>query len=195
MTRRIENLWDSVRGLLLTQYEESENLKAFIRVFVEALQGIEDSSDRLRNFADLDIADGRWLDLIGGIKNVNREPGESDDAFKGRLSIELGGTRAGTSAGVVDTAARLSGDPSPAYLDEAPGVFFVYTPNGKQIKRDNVQKLAPAGVIGLPGAAICTAKRKVLTDALGRIILAVGNDDWATRRITDEHENSFEIMI
>lgn len=177
MTRRIENLWDSVRGLLLTQYEESENLKAFIRVFVEALQGIEDSSDRLLNFADLDIADGRWLDLIGGIKNVNREPGESDDAFKGRLSIELGGTRAGTSAGVVDTAARLSGDPSPAYLDEAPGVFFVYTPNGQQIKRENVQRLAPAGVIGLPGAAIKMGDGSLLGDSMKNVILIEADDE------------------
>lgn len=48
---------------------------------------------------------------------------------------------------------------------------------GSQLSRAQVRKLSPAGVLGLPGAAIRFADGSFLGDTNGKIILAVADDD------------------
>lgn len=54
---------------------------------------------------------------------------------------------------------------------------------GNQLSRAQVRKLAPAGVLGLPGAAIRFADGSFLGDTNGKIILAVADDDTSDKYV------------
>ena len=150
-----KTLWESVRELVLEQYRGSPNLLGLIRAVVEeCAQPIEDSATALQDVLNVDSASGEWLDIIGKMVGVKRNDGESDDDFRKRVIVNSMENDAGTPNNVIDVAKELSGDPAPQYLDEVPATFFVYTPNGKALTLSQVDKLAPAGVLGLPGAAI-----------------------------------------
>lgn len=184
-----KTLWESVRELVLEQYRRSPNLLGLIRAVVEeCAQPIEDYAIALQDVLNVDTASGEWLDIIGKMVGVKRKDGESDEDFRKRVieySIE---NDAGTPNNVIDVAKVLSGDPAPQYMDEAPATFFVYDgprPDGEggweqgshQLSRAQVRKLAPAGVLGLPGAAIRFADGSFMGDAEGRIFLAVADDN------------------
>ena len=175
-----KTLWESVRELVLEQYRRSPNLLGLIRAVVEeCAQPIEDYAIALQDVLNVDTASGEWLDIIGKMVGVKRKDGESDEDFRKRVieySIE---NDAGTPNNVIDVAKVLSGDPAPQYLDEVPATFFVYTPNGKALTLSQVDKLAPAGVLGLPGAAIRLGNGRLLQNAGGKKFLAVvPNAEW-----------------
>ena len=149
-------LFESVKGLVIEQYRESGNLLSVLESAIESLQPSEDSAERTSDAFDINAAEGAWLDIIGKIKNIVRKHGESDVEFRERLLELLKSDNAGTPDNIIANAADISGDPMPQYMDESPATFFVYTPDGLQIPRRRLQKLAPAGVLALPGAWIKT---------------------------------------
>lgn len=183
-----KTLWESVRELVLEQYRRSPNLLGLIRAVVEeCAQPIEDYAIALQDVLNVDTASGEWLDIIGKMVGVKRKDGESDEDFRKRVieySIE---NDAGTPNNVIDVAKVLSGDPAPQYLDEVPATFFVYTPNGKALTLSQVDKLAPAGVLGLPGAAIRLGNGGLLQNAGGKKFLAVvPNAEWTLEALLIE---------
>ena len=183
-----KTLWESVRELVLEQYRRSPNLLGLIRAVVEeCAQPIEDYAIALQDVLNVDTASGEWLDIIGKMVGVKRKDGESDEDFRKRVieySIE---NDAGTPNNVIDVAKVLSGDPEPQYLDEVPATFFVYTPNGKALTLSQVDKLAPAGVLGLPGAAIRLGNGGLLQNAGGKKFLAVvPNAEWTLEALLIE---------
>ena len=175
-----KTLWESVRELVLEQYRGSPNLLGLIRAVVEeCAQPIEDSATALQDVLNVDSAIGEWLDIIGKMVGVKRNDGESDDDFRKRVIVNSMENDAGTPNNVIDVAKELSGDPAPQYLDEVPATFFVYTPNGKALTLSQVDKLAPAGVLGLPGAAIRLGNGGFLQNAGGKKFLSViPNAEW-----------------
>ena len=183
-----KTLWESVRELVLEQYRRSPNLLGLIRAVVEeCAQPIEDYATALQDVLNVDTASGEWLDIIGKMVGVKRKDGESDEDFRKRVieySIE---NDAGTPNNVIDVAKVLSGDPAPQYLDEVPATFFVYTPYGKALTLSQVDKLAPAGVLGLPGAAIRLGNGGLLQNAGGKKFLAVvPNAEWTLEALLIE---------
>ena len=52
-----------------------------------------------------------------------------------------------------------------------------------------VRKMAPAGVLGLPGAALLDAQGNYITDAAGRMILAVADDSTIERDVLLANNN------
>lgn len=175
----IENIWQHLQRLVITQYRESRNLLGLIEKVTACFQDIEDSSYRLASFADIETADGEWLDLIGKFRNIPREPGESDETYRARLMVGFRQSTAGTPQNIIQNVADLSKDRSPQYLDETDCVFFVYTPKGKQLRRKTVAALAPAGVLGLPGASFRTVSGKALATVAEphKLILTVALDE------------------
>jgi len=175
-----KTLWESVRELVLEQYRGSPNLLGLIRAVVEeCAQPIEDSATALQDVLNVDTASGEWLDIIGKMVGVKRNDGESDDDFRKRVIVNSMENDAGTPNNVIDVAKELSGDPAPQYLDEVPATFFVYTPNGKALTLSQVDKLAPAGVLGIPGAAIRLGNGGFLQNAGGKKFLSViPNAEW-----------------
>jgi hypothetical protein len=148
-------------------------------VVEECAQPIEDYATALQDFLNVDTASGEWLDIIGKMVGVKRNDGESDDDFRKRVIVFSMENDAGTPNNVIDVAKELSGDPAPQYLDEVPATFFVYTPNGKALTLSQVDKLAPAGVLGLPGAAIRLGNGGFLQNAGGKKFLSViPNAEW-----------------
>ena len=221
---KVTDHWlETVSDFILEQYRGAENWKAILKAVIDK---IEDNVWKLASILDFktrvkeELPSGELLDFIAGIVNIKRNIGESDAAFYERFIIELGRNNAGTPDSVIYSAAQLSGDPHPQYMDEAPATFFVYngprpvglrgepvlTENGQeilteggdtietepvptweqgghQLSRSQVRKLAPAGVLGLPGAALQDAEGNYIVDAEGKLILLVADDENIEREV------------
>lgn len=188
-----KTLWDEVKELVLEQYKSSPNLKGLIQSVVEeCAQPIDDAAFSIQDFFDISKASGGWLDILGKYVSLERNPGESDDPFRERIVIEASKNTAGTPDNAIYVAKMMSGDSNPQYMDEAPATFFVYTgprtdgnggieQGGSQLTRSQVKGMAPAGVLGLPGAAInanagSAGNESFLADYDGKIFLMAADD-------------------
>lgn len=194
----------TVKPRILEQYKESGRWQACLEAVVRKLQAVEDSAFGISKAIDFktETPTGAKLDWVAGLINVKRFSGESDEAFFLRFESMCGANTAGTPNNVIYNTAVLSGDPRPQYFDEADATFFVYTgarpvePNsetwedgGRQLSRAQVHKMAPAGVLGLPGAALLDAQGNYITDAAGRLLLAVADDSTIERDVLLANNN------
>lgn len=176
------DLFEKAWELALDQYQSSPKLKALIQAMVKNGQPFEDAIDRFTRWANIDEAEGEWLDILGSLRNFPREAGESDSDYRQRLKSDILVDNSGTPDNVIDNARELSGDEKPQYMDEdnpddpLDVAFFVYTPNGRQILQAKVRKLAPAGVLGIAGAAIGQGDGSLLADADGKLFLMAAED-------------------
>lgn len=185
-------LWATVKELLLEQYRRDNtanvsgtlpddtvnSFQGLLKTLVDGLlQPLDDAALDLQGMADIGRANGGLLDSLGKIAGLIREPGESDASFRSRIVEVLGSNDAGTPDRILKIAKTLSGDAFPQLLEEVAATYFVYTPNGMQLSRSKVKSVSPAGVLGLPGAAVKTGDGTLLADANGKIILMVADDD------------------
>ena len=172
------NLWDTVKELVLEQYKGSQKFLAMLQAVIEeSVQPLDGCAVELADAFDIDKAEGVLLNIIGKLVGTEREYGETDEDFRARIIKLSKENRAGTPDNVIENVSSLSNDPAPHYMDEAPATFIVYTPNGRQLKRATVKKMAPAGVLGLPGAAIRLGNGKYLRSVGGKRILCVAQDE------------------
>lgn len=176
------DLFEKAWELALDQYQSSPKLKALIQAMVKNGQPFEDAIDRFTRWANIDEAEGEWLNILGSLRNFQREAGESDSDYRQRLKSDILVDNSGTPDNVIDNARELSGDEKPQYMDEdnpddpLDVAFLVYTPNGRQILQAKVRKLAPAGVLGIAGAAIGQGDGSLLADADGKLFLMAAED-------------------
>lgn len=176
------NLWDTVKELVLEQYKGSPKFLAMLQAVIEeSVQPLDSCAVELADALDVYKAEGALLDVIGKLVCTEREYGETDEDFRARIIGLANENRAGTPDKVIENVAALSNDPSPQYMDEAPATFIVYTPNGRQLTRQQVKKMAPAGVLGLPGAAInanagSSGNESFMADYEGKIFLMAADD-------------------
>lgn len=191
----------TVKPRILEQYKESGRWQACLEAVVRKLQKVEDTAFSISKAIDFksETPTGEKLDWLAGLINVKRLSGESDQSFFLRFVSMCGANTAGTPNNVIYNAALLSGDTAPQYMDEAPATFFVYTGQRKdssqteapytaeggahQLTRAQVRKLAPAGVLCLPGAAIRFADGSLMGDAEGRLMLMVADDSTVEREV------------
>ena len=169
-------LWREAKELILSQYKDGEKLCGMIEIFISILQPLEKASIALQHLLDIRNARGEWLDFIASILRIERNIGESDEDFLERIILIAGSRDAATGNNIIVNVEILSGDSSPQMLEDADCTFIVYTPQGKQLARDKVKKLAGSGILGLPGAAITLADGSFLGTTDGKRILAVAND-------------------
>lgn len=201
--QHIENHWNStVVPSILEQYKDSEKWQAMLKAVIDQMQIAEDAAAEFMTVLDFnsETPTGYRLDFIAGLVNVTRMAGETDEMFFTRFVTSLGYRRAGTPDFVINSAKFLSQDPHPQYMDEAPATFFVYDgpvyehrgdgddvlvkePGVKQLSRAQVRKLAPAGVLGLPGAAIQLADGTLLCTEDHKLILVVADDAKIEREV------------
>lgn len=192
----------TVKPRILEQYKESGRWQACLEAVVRKLQAVEDSAFSISKAIDFktETPTGAKLDWVAGLINVKRFSGESDEAFFLRFESMCGANTAGTPNNVIYNAAILSGDPRPQYIDEADCTFFVYTGHrpiigtdeweqgGRQLSRSQVKKLAPAGVLGLPAAAIRLDGGKLLgtyaeNDNERKLIVVPASDRTISREV------------
>ena len=192
----------TVKPRILEQYKESERWQACLEAVVRKLQAVEDTAFSISKAIDFksETPTGDKLDWVAGLINVKRLSGESDESFFQRFESMCGANTSGTPDNVIYNAAILSGDPHPQYMDEAPATFIVYDgavyehrgenddvlikePGVKQLTHAQVRKLAPAGVLGLPGAALQDAEGNYIVDADGKLILLVSDDENIEREV------------
>lgn len=214
------NLWDNVKELVLEQYKSSPKLKGLIQSVVdECAQPLEDGAFMLQNFFNIQEATGSWLDLLGKLVGLERKAGEFDGSYRERILTEASTETAGTPDNVLFNVAMLSGDSKPQFIDEATATFFVYTgprnynavkdgesfdygeegiapieDGADQVYAASVKKLAPAGVLGLVGAAIQFADGSLLGDAQGRLLLMVADDSTVERKMVLADDNNVPLF-
>lgn len=206
---RITDHWlETVSDYILEQFRGASNWQAILKSVIDEYTDLEDEIWKLAYILDFkcrvkeERPSGVLLDFVAGLVNVTRHVGEDDNAFYDRFILELGRNNAGTPDGVIYPAALMSGDSEPQYMDEADATFFVYdgpcyrwvdgawtwTEGGNQLTRAQVKKLAPAGVLGLPGAAIDTGDGILLgtyaeNEEDRKILLVVANDSNVEREV------------
>ena len=194
----------TVEPRILEQYKESARWQSCLKAVIGQLQVTEDAGIELASILDFktETPTGSRLDWLAGLVNLKRNPEESDESFFARFVAYLDIKTAGTPDNVIYNSAILAGDSEPQYMDEAPATFFVYdgpcfrwvdghwtwTEGGRQLTRAQVKKLAPAGVLGLPGAAIDTGDGILLgtwaeNEEDRKIILTVANDANVEREV------------
>lgn len=204
---KVTDHWtETVSDYILEQYKGASNWKAILKSVIDEFSDIEGEIWKLAPILDFkcriksETPTGALLDFCAAIVNVKRSPGESDASLYERFVRAVSQDDAGTPDNVVYNAALLSGDTAPQYMDEAPATFIVYdgpvyerhepdTEGGepydelikpaaqRQLLRREVKKLAPCGVLGLPGAAIKLSDGRLLcTSDHKKLILAVAND-------------------
>jgi hypothetical protein len=76
------------RAQLLEQFQNSEDLKALLSVFVDQVQDLENATQPIIDARDIDTMTGDRLDGLGEIVNVSRG-GTSDTAYRLRIRAEL----------------------------------------------------------------------------------------------------------
>lgn len=194
----ISNLWETVViPSVLEQYKESSKWLAVLKSVIDKFQYIEDAVAELPSLLDFSsIPSGLQLDWLAGLINVTRIFGETDNAFYQRFVAECSLRNAGTPNNVIYNVSVVTGDNVPQFLDEAPATFFIYdgyryddgiwTAGGNQAYKKQVQKTAPAGVLGLVGAGVALADGTLLgsysdTETDRKIILAVASDENVER--------------
>lgn len=198
--RQIEDHWqETVVPSILEQYKNSAKWQSLLKSVIDQMQICEDAAIELSQMLDLsgDAPTGYKLDWLAGLVNVKRMAGESDADFFDRFMSILGNSKAGTPDEVIRTTRLLSGDTRPRYMDEAPATFMIYTgprpkepgsdeleQGGRQLMRQQVKKMAPAGVLGLPGAALRLADGSLLGTTDKKLILAVAPDTTEPFTIT-----------
>lgn len=79
--------------------------------------------------------------------------------------------------------------PSTTAYSADPQPSTTWEEGGRQLSRAQVRKMAPAGVLGLPGAALLDAQGNYITDAQGRLILAVADDSTIERDVLLANNN------
>lgn len=203
--QHVESHWNStVIPSILEQYKDSEKWQSFLKAVIDELQIGEDAANELSTMIDFrsETPTGYKLDWMAGLVNVTRMSGESDTSLFTRFVLSLGNRNSGTPDFVIMSAAILSGDSEPKYMDEAPATFLVYdgpayrtvngvkqwTQGGHQLTRMQVRKTAPAGVLGLPCCAIGLDDGTVLgtydeNEEDRQIILVAADDSTVEREV------------
>lgn len=214
--QHVESHWNStVIPSILEQYKDSEKWQSFLKAVIDELQIGEDAANELSTMLDFrsETPTGYKLDWMAGLVNVTRMSGESDTSLFTRFVLSLGNRNSGTPDFVIMSAAILSGDSEPKYMDEAPATFLVYdgpayrtvngvkqwTQGGHQLTRMQVRKTAPAGVLGLPCAAIQLADGTLLgtyaENEEDRKIFLVAADDSNVEREVLLADNLGNIVV
>lgn len=180
---RIEDHWaESVADYILEQYKYAENWKSLLKSVIDKFSYVESQLWILAPVLDFrcrvkDVApSGNLLDFLAGIVGVERLPDEDDADFYNRFKVNAGVINAGTADYVINNVSLLSGDNDPVYFEESDEVFFVYTPNGRQLFRSEVKKLAPAGYVGAPAARLMTATGKRIVNGRGKLFPLLTDD-------------------
>lgn len=214
--QHVESHWNStVIPSILEQYKDSEKWQSFLKAVIDELQICEDAANELSTMLDFmsETPTGYKLDWMAGLVNVTRMSGESDTSLFTRFVLSLGNRNSGTPDFVIMSAAILSGDSEPKYMDEAPATFLVYdgpayrtvngvkqwTQGGHQLTRMQVRKTAPAGVLGLPCCAIGLDDGTVLgtyeENEEDRQIFLVAADDSTVEREVLLADNLGNIVV
>jgi hypothetical protein len=200
LTEITDHWTETVSDFILEQYRDASNWKAILKAVIDEYSDIEGEIWKLAPILDFkcrvkgERPSGALLDFVAALKNVYRMQGETDEALYERFLVAVSEDNAGTPNNVIYNAAILSGDNAPQYMDESDCTFFVYDgprPDGEggweqgghQLSRAQVRKLAPSGVLGLPGAAIRTCSGKLLANLDGKLVLAVARDENIEREV------------
>lgn len=174
---------------VLEQYKQADKWGGCLRSVVEGyregvlggLQEVENSAWELSEVFKLpddpsSVSEER-MDYLASLTNLARMDGETNEELFQRIIRKVRNRDSGTPNNVIYCARQMSKDDSPVYFDEEDMTFFVYTPKGRQLKRSEVKRLSPGGVLGLPAAAIYGVGGAPIKDWKGRSILCVARDE------------------
>lgn len=193
LTQITDHWTETVSDYILEQFKDASNWKAVLKSVIDKYSGLETQIWKLAPILDFkcrykqERPTGALLDFVAGIVNLERNIGETDLSFYERFVSYIGDDSSGTPDNIIYNTAILAVDPKPQYMDEADATFIIYTgprpdgnggweEGGHQLLRRQVKKLAPAGVLGLPGAAIQFCDGSLMGDQDGKLMMMVADD-------------------
>ncbi|MCQ2182956.1 MAG: hypothetical protein MJY89_06085 [Bacteroidales bacterium] len=191
---KIDSHWNqTVEPSILDQYRDSDRWKGVLESVIKQIQTVEDDAFELSTILRFDDEaerpKGYKLDWFGSLVNVERIVGESDDEYFVRIKTTIVSDNAGTPDCIINLAGELSNSEyvvdgqtgikvykSIVFFEETAAVFFIYTPKGSQLLRRQVKNMSPAGVLGVPAAAMTDGEGNLIRDYDGNIMVAVAQD-------------------
>lgn len=131
---------------MLSQYDDSPNIKAMVTGIVAPLQQLEDEIQKFNNTSGISNATGVMLDIIGSWVDVERD-GRLDESLKtvilGKVSTEGAD---GTTEKFLDAMRTLSGQDQALLFEYYPSAFYPVLGSGWTTGMvDELRRLAPAG--------------------------------------------------
>lgn len=167
-----------VHELILEAYKNPRednskgNLESLLEVFASECQNLEEMWQELLVMLDMDAAVGAWLDILGRIACVARE-GRSDDQYRVEIKLAFTSNFSGTPDQILQYVKRVTNSDTVAFIAEYPANFWI-TCDGDGLTAAMLARLAPAGVLGLPGCLLGDADDDIIVTASGEPILVVG---------------------
>lgn len=192
---KIDSLWDKVVvPRILEQYKYAENWKFCLKCVVDGLQKVENGSFAIARYfrvpTSFDEISSENLEYVASLVNVFRKEGESDQQLFERFVLRISSTNSGTPDYVIFNAVKMSGDRDLIYQEEDTA-FTVFTPKTIQLGRNQLKKVAPSGVLGLPLSAIQFADGTYMGDFDNSVFLAVADEEHAGEESPDSLKEIF----
>lgn len=138
---------------LLSQYQDSDNLKSFIRAIIGPVQSIEYVLNDLNIYRQLAFAEGVQLDLIGTIVGLPRPSGATDEEYRQILYGQIGiNVSEGQPEQVIQTFKIFTSVPLVLFDEHFPAEFSIESiyefPDQASIDSmiTLMEKVGPAGV-------------------------------------------------
>lgn len=133
---------------LVSQFQGSEKLKAYLSVFLDEIQGMQDTLAKIKSERWIDTAQGVQLDGCGYIVGVERY-GRSDDDYRQAIKNQVGSSSMiGTSLAIKKLLRFLSSADDIQYLEHYPATAIVLTEGYGANKGlpDLLESVAPASI-------------------------------------------------
>lgn len=167
-----------IHDLILEAYKNPRqdnskgNLESLLEVFASECQNLEVMWQELLVMLDVDAATGPQLDILGKIACVVRN-GRADDAYRTEIKSSFTSDFSGTPDQILGYVKKSTNSESVAYTPEYPASFWI-TCDGDGLAAEMLARLAPAGVLGLPGDYLVDAHGAPIVSATEDRILVVG---------------------
>lgn len=156
-------------ALLVSQFQNSENIKKIIKVYSKQIQEIQTQLEKLYYERSLNSAVGAQLDGLGQILVLPRLPGEADEAYRQRLRFRgFSLYYSGTPEQMLEALQVLTDAQTVEYYDMFPAAYQLFTdgtnfidnsvlPPNQQVSHNIISKfiheVSPAGVQYVPVTA------------------------------------------
>lgn len=154
------------------QYKDAPNLMDLVEFLAEETDELLVVNSELYDFYDVDLMGGVNLDILGRIVDVPRN-GDTDASYRPRIKMGLATTVNGTPNEIMSIVKDVYGGTFAEYIPEYPAGFFILT-DAIDSSVSAIERISPAGVMGLPGCLLCDSTGELLTLSTGDPIILVG---------------------
>lgn len=158
--------------LILSQFQDSENLKGIISAMGEVFNDLETAVFEIRSEFEIDDAIGDQLDILGSIFLEDRE-GRDDTEYRQAIKAKASRQYSGEPESIIDILKASYGATYVYYRPYYDAKYYILT--DADIVSEDLVPISPSGVQPFVETHyLVDALGRYIVDALGRYITSVG---------------------